>query len=445
MKTFYKLLGNVLLAALTNYYVFFALMFWAYLETKSVLATSILSGVFFVNMAISSFWFGAIVDHNKKKLAMLISSLATLVFLSAGFLLYIAAPHDAFKDISGVWLWALILVLMFGINVGNIRNIALPTTVTMLVPEDQRDRANGMSGTVMGVVFAITPAASGLVLAYGGMLWILVSAIVLTTIVIAHLALVSIPEEGIVHTSEKPKKIDIKGTISVIRSIPGLFGLIFFSTFNNLLGGVYASLMDPYGLSLVSVKVWGIVWGALSVATIIGGLYIAKKGLGRNPLRTMFTANIAMSIICIFFTIQPSILLLSVGIFFWLYLMPFIEAAEQTVLQKVVPLERQGRVFGFAQSVEQSASPITALAIGPITQFVFIPFMTTGQGANLIGSWYGVGAGRGMALVFSIAGIIGLIITFIAMRSRAYKSLSAGYQKAPTNLGDTILNSSTHL
>ena len=41
-------------------------------------------------------------------------------------------------------------------------------------------------------------------------------------------------------------------------------------------------------------------------------------------------------------------------------LMPFAEAAEQTVLQRVVPYERQGRVFGFAQSVEQSAAPLTA-------------------------------------------------------------------------------------
>jgi DHA3 family multidrug efflux protein-like MFS transporter len=36
---------------------------------------------------------------------------------------------------------------------------------------------------------------------------------------------------------------------------------------------------------------------------------------------------------------------------------PYAEAAEHTTLQKVVPLERQGRVFGFAQSVEQSAHP----------------------------------------------------------------------------------------
>jgi MFS transporter, DHA3 family, multidrug efflux protein len=256
MKTFYKLLGNVLLAAVTNYYVLFALTFWAYLETKSVLATSIVAGIFLVNTVISSFWFGSIVDHNKKKFAMLISSIATLFFLSAGFLLYITAPEDAFKDISGVWLWALVILLLFGVNVGTIRTIALPTIVTIWVPEDKRDQANGMSGTVMGLTFAITSAGSGLVLAYGGMVSILASAIVLTLIVIAHLACISLPEKEIVHTPEKPKKVDIKGTISVIRSIPGLFGLLFFTTLNNFLGGVYSSLMDAYGLSLVSVQIW---------------------------------------------------------------------------------------------------------------------------------------------------------------------------------------------
>jgi MFS transporter, DHA3 family, multidrug efflux protein len=431
MKTFYKLLGNVLIAAVTNNYVWFALTFWVYLETKSVLATSIIAGIFLVNTTISGFWFGSIVGHNKKKSAILISSMATLLLFSTGFLLYIAAPEGAFTDISGVWLWALVLLLMFGVSSGNIRNIALPTTVTILVPENKRDRANGMSGTVMGVAFAITSVGSGLVLAHGGMGWILVSAIVLTIVIIAHLAFISIPEKEIVHSQEGPKKLDIKGTISAIRSIPGLFALIFFATFNNFLGGVYMSLMDAYGLSLVSVQVWGALWGFLSLGFIVGGLYIAKKGLGNKPLRVLFTVNIIMWTISIFFTIQPSIILLGTGIFFWLCLIPFVEAAEQTIIQKVVPPERQGRVFGFAQNVEQAASPITAFMIGPIAQFIFIPFMTTGKGVDLIGRWYGVGTGRGIALVFSIAGIVGLITTLIAMRSRSYKLLSARYQGSP--------------
>jgi len=189
------------------------------------------------------------------------------------------------------------------------------------------------------------------------------------------------------------------------------------------------SLMDAYGLSLVSVQVWGALWGFFSLGFIVGGLYIAKKGLGDKPLRVLFAVNIIMWTISIFFTIQSSITLLSIGIFFWICLIPFVEAAEQTIIQKVVPPERQGRVFGFAQSVEQAASPITAFVIGPVAQLIFIPFMTTGKGVDLIGRWYGVGAGRGIALVFSIAGVIGLITTLIAMRSRSYKLLSARYQE----------------
>ena len=90
--------------------------------------------------------------------------------------------------------------------------------------------------------------------------------------------------------------------------------------------------------------------------------------------------------------------------------------------------ERQGRVFGFAQSVEQAASPITSFVIGPIAQFIFIPFMTTGTGAALIGSWFGAGTGRGIALLFIVAGMIGLAVTLLARQSHAYRALSRLYE-----------------
>lgn len=108
-------------------------------------------------------------------------------------------------------------------------------------------------------------------------------------------------------------------------------------------------------------------------------------------------------------------------------LYPFAEACEQTLLQKVVPFERQGRVFGFAQSVESAASPLTTFMIGPIAQFIFIPFMTTGKGVNLIGDWFGVGEARGIALIFICAGCIGLTVTLLAFLSRSYRLLSEQY------------------
>jgi DHA3 family multidrug efflux protein-like MFS transporter len=79
--------------------------------------------------------------------------------------------------------------------------------------------------------------------------------------------------------------------------------------------------------------------------------------------------------------------------------------------------------------VEQSASPITAFLIGPLTQFIFIPFMTTGKGVEWIGSWFGTGTGRGIALVFIVASLIGLAVTILAMKTKYYQQLSRAYLK----------------
>ena len=66
---------------------------------------------------------------------------------------------------------------------------------------------------------------------------------------------------------------------------------------------------------------------------------------------------------------------------------------------------------------------------------IFIPFMTTGAGVELIGGWYGTGTDRGLALLFSVAGTIGLIVTLLAMRSSAYRSLTTIYDGAQAEEG----------
>jgi DHA3 family multidrug efflux protein-like MFS transporter len=257
---------------------------------------------------------------------------------------------------------------------------------------------------------------------------VLILGIVMMIFSILHLWFLNIPEKEIVHIEHQPK-VDLRGTYAVVAAIPGLLALIFFTTINNFLGGTFMGLMDAYGLSLVSVEVWGGLFAVISCGFIVGGIFISKYGLGKNPLFAMFAANIIIWIISAVFTIQPSIILLSVGMFIYISTVPFIEAAEQTILQKVVPQERQGRVFGFAHSVEQSASPLTTFLIGPIAETFFIPFMTTGAGVSLIGSWFGTGPARGIALVFTVTGIIGLILTVIAMNSKFYKLLSERYMQ----------------
>ncbi len=383
--------------------------------------------------AIFGLFFGTFVDHHKKKIAMLYSSIASLGAFGLATLLYILVPKAELLELNSIAFWGFVFLILFGAVAGNMRAIALSTTVTMLVPEDRHDKANGLVGTINGVSFAITSVFSGLAIGFLGMGWSLGIAVGLTLAAAIHLLTIRIPEQEPKHESDHPKKMDIKGTIKAIHLVHGLMALIFFATFNNFLGGVFMSLMDPYGLTLVSVETWGTLWGVISLGFIAGGLIVAKKGLGKSPLRTLFLANIVMWIICILFPLRSSIIMLTIGMVIYMCLIPVVEASEQTIIQSVVPFKRQGRVFGFAQSIESAASPITAFLIGPIAQFWVIPYMSTGGGADAIGSWFGTGPERGMALIFIVAGIIGLTVTITTMFSRSYRMLSGYNVKASSS------------
>jgi DHA3 family multidrug efflux protein-like MFS transporter len=282
-----------------------------------------------------------------------------------------------------------------------------------------------------GVVFAMTSVLSGFAIGFLGMGWSLAIATVVTALGAAHLLTIRIAEEAPQPHADSPRFIDLGGAMRAVKVVPGLLALLFFSTFNNFLGGVFMALLDPYGLSLMSVETYGIVLAITSSGFIVGGILVARRGLGRNPVRTLLLANVVMWTVTILFPLRFEVLPLVIGFFIYLALAPIAEASEQTIVQKVVPFEEQGRVFGFAQTVETAAAPITAFMIGPIAQFWVLPSMTDGALADLIGPWFGTGPERGLSLIFILAAIIGLTVTLIALRSRPYRRLSERYMAAP--------------
>lgn len=432
MKHFYRVLLNTLIANITTSFLWFALTFWVYLETKSVLATGIVGGSYMLMVALCSIWFGTIVDHQKKKRVMVLSSAITFVAFGLAGLVYLLAPTQDILNIGGPLFWLFTGIILAGGVVEQMRNIALSTVVTIMVDKEHRANANGLVGTVQGVGFIITSVFSGMAIGFLGMGWTLAIAIALTGIAFLHLVLaVKIPEKGIVHDPElAQKKVDIKGSVAAIHAVPGLLALIFFSTFNNLIGGVYMALMDPYGLTLFSVQMWGVVFGVAGTGFVIGGIAIAKFGLGKNPVRTLLLMTAGMGLIGAFFTIREWWLLYAIGIWVYMCMVPAVEAAEQTVIQRVVPLKRQGRVFGFAQAVEAAAAPITAFIIAPIAQYGIIPYMNSPAGKERFGWLLGTGDARGIALVFLVSGILMTIISVVALRTKSYRMLSDHYHTA---------------
>lgn len=428
MRHFYQVLINTLISNVTTSFLWFALTFWVYLETESVLAVGLIGGAYMLMVAIFSILFGTIVDRHKKKSVMLASSLITLLAFALASVMFLGLSEERLLNLRDQWFWLFSGVILFGAVVENMRNIALSTTVTLLVDEPRRPNANGMVGAVQGIGFILTSAFSGLSIGFLGMGWTLAIATGLTALAFAHLLTVKIPEQGILHDPELAnKRIDIKGSVAAIRVVPGLLALIFFSTFNNLIGGTYMALMDPYGLTLFSVEIWGAVFAFAGTGFVVGGTLVAKFGLGKNPIRTLLTLLIVMGLLGAFFTIREIWWLYVIGIWMYMILIPAMEAAEQTVIQRVVPYKRQGRVFGLAQAVESSAAPITAFAVAPLAEFIVIPYLRTPEGAQDFSWLLGEGQMRGIALIFLVTGLLMALVAGLAFFTKSYRALSASY------------------
>ena len=425
-RVFRQLLANTLITGVTSTFLWFALTFWVYLETHSVVATGVIGGAFSISTAVLGPFFGTFVDRHRKHTALLLTTAASIVCFTIATGVFVAVDSAELLRLASPWFWVLVLSTLLGSVAGQMRGIALSTCVTLLVPDGQRDRANGMVGMTTGVSFAITSVFSGLVIGILGMGWAYYGALALTAVALIHVATIKIDEPqpqpaeaGTAH----PWAVDVRGAVEAIRAVPGLKMLILLAACNNLLAGVFISLIDAYGLGLVSVETWGLLWGGISLAFIAGGLVVSRYGLGSIPLRAVVIGNLVNWAICSVFAIRSSIVLLTIGMAVWLTLIPIIEAAEQTILQRAIPYERQGRVFGFAQLVENAASPLTAFLMAPLAESVFMPFMTDGKGARWIGDWFGTGPDRGLALMFTIAGIVGVAATVRAWTSKSYRQL----------------------
>src|SRR5688572_7932450 len=328
-RVFAHVLVSSLVVSVANFTIWFAVTFWTYLETRSVLATGLIAGIFLVATASTGIWFGSIVDHHRKQVVIQASAVASFVFYAVGLGLYLAVPESEWRDAASPLLWVFVVVSMVGVIAGNLRGIALPTLVTLLVPEHLRDRANGLVGTASGVSFLVTSVISGLLVAFDGMRSVLVLALLVMAGSFLHVSRLTIPEPVVVSLNDdgsEDRGVDLRGTFRLVRGVPGLLALIVFSCFNNFLGGTFMALMDAYGLSLVSVQAWGLLWGVLSAGVIIGGLMVVRTGVGANPVRTLLLVNLVLWGTCVVFPIRSSIWLLAVCMMALMLMMPYAEA-----------------------------------------------------------------------------------------------------------------------
>ena len=238
-------------------------------------------------------------------------------------------------------------------------------------------------------------------------------------------------------TAEEAKNPQRDLPIGIFASL-AICTVLYISVAAILTGLVPYSQIDVHAPVAEGLRMVGFKWGAAIVATgAVAGITSVLVVMMLGQIRVFFAMSRDgllgpwLSGVHPKFRTPHHATYLTGGILLYMCVIPIAEAAEQTILQRVVPYRTQGRVFGFAQSVEAAASPVSAFLIGPIAQFWLIPYMASDAGKERFGWLLGAGEARGIALVFLLAGAIMLVTVLLALASRPYRQLSRAYASAP--------------
>ena len=193
-----------------------------------------------------------------------------------------------------------------------------------------------------------------------------------------------------------------------LRKRPGLFGLLWYYAVVNFFLSLSGVLMIPLVLSYGAATDVGVIQMAGGAAMLIGGLAIGVWGGPKKHLIWGVVAAIGLSGFGYFLAgLRPVTWLIGLAQFVILFFIPISAAISQAVWQKKVAPDIQGRVFAIRAMIAYLIIPLANLTAGLLADNIFEPLMQEGSALSesFLVSVVGVGAGRGIALIFIISAI----------------------------------------
>lgn len=341
---------------------------------------------------------GALVDRWNRRLVMIFSDVGAALTTLLIFLLFSSGQLQV---------WHIFITSFLNSVFASFQQPAYSASVTMLVPKKHFARASAMIQTGQSISGMLSPLIAGLLFAIIGVRGVILIDFVTFFIAIGTLMVVRIPQpEKSQPDEEKPSlKKEIAFGFSYLKDRPGLFGLAIFIMMVNLVISSVIVLSTPMILSFTDAKTLGIVQTISSLGMFLGGFLVSVWGGTKRKMHGIYLGVMFSGLGLAFAGAQASGVWIAVSLFIFLFPITLVNASIRAITQTKVPPDIQGRIFSILFMLARSSVPIGYLLAGPLADRVFEPMMASGGVlAGSLGQVIGVGPGRGIGLMFIIAG-----------------------------------------
>jgi MFS transporter, DHA3 family, macrolide efflux protein len=389
-------------SGLTN----FALGVWVYQRTGSVTQFALISLFATIPRVVISPLAGAVIDRWQRRWVMILADSGAGI---STLLLFLLLASDRLA------IWHIYLVTIASASFSAFQWPAYNASTTLIVPESQLTRANGMIQLGEALPQLVSPVLAGLLLAK-----IQLQGIILIdffSFIFSFIILLSIQFPNDKNTSGR-KAINSSLLKEIVYGCKyvferrGLLGLLIFSAVTDLGLGVVQVLITPLILSFASPAALGSIMSIGGIGMLVGSLVIIVYRGPKRKINSIFIFQFLGGFSILAAGLRTSVQLSAMAAFLFFFGWPIINSSTRFIFQKKVSLHFQGRVFAFIGALTGISFPLAYLVAGPLADKIFEPLMAAdGLLAGSIGQIIGVGAGRGIALMFILMGAITMLVT----------------------------------
>ena len=419
LRTFYIIILTQTFSLIGSQMSSLAVGIWVFNETGNAAPLALAAFFSALPRVITTGFAGVLADRWDRRKVMLIADIGQGI---ATFFLMFVFLTDSFE------LWHLYITAFFSAIFGSFQSPAFQASITMLIPDSHRDRANAiqqLTGPASGV---IAPIITGLVFAVIGVTGVMAIDVITFFVAVGVIFTVHIPQPAQTEEGKAGQGSIWKESFYGFRYLwqkRPLFVLVSFFALINFLANAAFILMTPYVIARTgSEALLGTLLGVMNLGAIAGGIVMGIWGGTRPRIHTVLPSIFITGICMALFGFEFPAVLMGLVLFVMLFPIPMANAAIASIMQAKVAPDLQGRVFAALGQMAMVLTPIAYLVSGPLVDNILEPAVG-GENWDIVEPIVGNEFGAGMGLLFVICGLIAVTLSAIVYASPAIRNMEA--------------------
>jgi DHA3 family macrolide efflux protein-like MFS transporter len=379
----------------------FALGVYAYQRTGSVTTLGVIFALAYLPLILVSPLTGALVDRWGPQRSMVVSNIgAALVMLSLAALLI----TKTFAT------WQIFVVVSVISVIGALQGPAFEASVPLLVPHRHLGRANGLRMVVMATSQLLAPVAAGFLLLAIGIGGIVLADCVSYAVALLTLAAVRVPRPaGDPSASRGVTSLlsDFAQAWRYVTARRGLVALLIFLGAVNFSAGFVDLLITPLILAFASTDALGTVMSIGGIGMVGASLALSAWGGPRRRINGVLGFSVVIGLATVIGSLRANVVLIGVGAFLFLGALAIVVGSNQTIWQSKVEPRLLGRTMAMLGMITSIPQLIAYALAGLAADRVFNPLVGADRVRSpLVAALVGQGAGRGIALLLMMMGVL---------------------------------------